>query len=144
MACIWVCPFLETESIAPLKIAGSRMTMNSNTKLGLAAVAFIAAIVLLFLQFRGSSRAPVPPMEPVTGFIADLQLTASERFLFVTANAVDGTAVFDGIVETKADLDALNAKIAAVNPKPPVKVTVKVGKTPVPIPKITQPTAPPK
>ncbi len=118
--------------------------MNNHAKLGIAAVGFVAALVLLVLQFSGSSRAPVPPMEPVTGFIADLQLTASERFLFVTANAVDGTAVFDGIVETKADLDALNAKIAAVNPKPPVKVTVKVGKTPVPIPKVTPPTSAPK
>ncbi len=117
--------------------------MNNGMKLGLAGIAFLAAVVLLAMQFMGPSKPVIPPLEPVAAFIADLRLTDSERFLFVTANAVDGTAVFDGIVEKKEDLDALNAKIAAINPKPPVKVTVKVGKTPVPIPKSPAPSPPP-
>jgi len=120
--------------------------MNNTMKLGLAGLAFVAAVILLSLQFLGPSKSKIPPMDPVTGFIADLHLTDNERYLFVTANGVDGVAVFEGIVEKKDDLDALNAKIAGVNPKPSVKVNVRVGKTPMPIPNITPatPSAPTK
>lgn len=120
------------------KKGGMDPAVKQKLMLGFSITAIVISLVVVTLTILQSRPVQVAKADPMTDFYGRLNMMENMVFMFVEPKPVDGKMVMEGIVETAADLEALKAKVEAVQKQMPeiaVEWKVKVGKTPMPVPR---------
>lgn len=120
------------------KQSGMEASKKQKLMLGFSITAIVISLVVVTMTILQSRPVQVAKADPMTDFYGRLNMMENMVFMFVEPKPVDGKMVMEGIVETAADLEALKAKVAAVQKQMPeiaVEWKVKVGKTPMPVPR---------
>lgn len=120
------------------KQSGMDPSKKQKLMLGFSITAIVVSLVVVTITILQSRPVQVAKADPLTDFYGRLNMMENMVFMFVEPKPVDGKVVMEGIVETAADLEALKAKVAAVQKQMPeiaVEWKVKVGKTPMPVPR---------
>ncbi|MBL0871523.1 MAG: hypothetical protein IBJ18_13200 [Phycisphaerales bacterium] len=120
------------------KKSGMDQALKQKLMLGFSITAILISLVVVTITIMQSRPVKVAKADPLTDFYGRLNMMENMVFMFVEPKPVDGKMVMEGIVETAADLEALKAKVAAVQKQMPeiaVEWKVKIGKTPMPVPR---------
>ncbi|CAN5861944.1 hypothetical protein BH11PLA1_BH11PLA1_09600 [soil metagenome] len=110
--------------------------MTQKMKLILAGAALGIAFVIMLITVLSNRSVSIPPPNSVVEFSAKLNLHDNVRNYYIAehGDSAANTVLFDGVVEKQSDIDAIKARVDAINPKPKVEWNIKVGKLPAPFP----------
>lgn len=120
------------------KKGGMDPAKKQKLMLGFSITAIVISLVVVTMTILQSRPVQVAKADPLTDFYGRLNMMENMVFMFVEPKPVDGKIVMEGVVETAADLEALKAKVEGVQKQMPeiaVEWKVKVGKTPMPVPR---------